>query len=80
MSISTQHQVQVRPGQTWAERNPHLGLRVFIIQAVRDDSVHMRTVYDEGLIGVGDTTVTLASFKAQQVRWQFVSEPRPCAQ
>lgn len=78
MSTSTQH--QVRTGQTWAEMHPHLGLRVFIIQAVRDDSVHMRTVFDEGIIGVGDITVTLKSFQAQQVRWQFVSEPCPCAQ
>ena len=73
MNTSTQH--QVRTGQTWAEKHPHLGLRVFIIQAVRDDSVHMRTVYDEGIIGLGDITVTLNSFQAQQVRWQFVSEP-----
>lgn len=80
MSISTQHQVQVRPGQTWAEKHPHLGLRVFLVKEIQGDCVLMRTVFDEGIIGAGDTTVPLTSLQAQQVRWQFVSEPSRCIQ
>ena len=75
MTVTTHHQLQVRPGQTWSERNPRLGTRVFIVQAVQDESVLMRTVYDEGLIGVRNITVPLLSLLAQQACWQFVSEP-----
>ena len=80
MSMSTQRQCQVRPGQMWAEQNPRLGLRVFIIKAVQDDCVLMRTVYDEGIIGVGDTTVPLTALHTQHARWQFVSESNRSAQ
>lgn len=75
MTITTKHQLQVRPGQTWSERNPRLGTRVFIVQAVQDEGVLMRTVYDEGLIGVRTITVPLLSLLAQQACWHFVSEP-----
>ena len=72
MTVTTQHQLQVRPGQTWSERNPRLGMRVFIVHAVQDESVLMRTVYDEGLIGVRDIAVSLTSLLSQQARWQFL--------
>ena len=73
--MSTEQQFHVRPGQTWKEQDPHLGMRVCIVEKIQRDQVFLRTVFNEGLIGSCATSVPMHLMLNHQSHWQFVSEP-----
>lgn len=78
--MSSHQRFQVRLGQTWTEQDPHLGMRVCVVERIQQDQVLLRTVYDEGLIGSCETSVPMNSLLDRRARWQFVSEPGQYAQ
>lgn len=75
MSLHTHHGFQIRLGQTWKVQDKELGLRVCLVDQIHGDQVHMRTVFDEGLIGASETKVPMQILLQRKDRWEYVSEP-----